>query len=108
MFSYSYTDHKALFGMHKTLGGGEKQRERERRGGGRGSSYCTPFSIAFSFYTENKGEEIRVKWGPAVPTLDPGSHQTIFRTLLQGRMLGPPCLGFKESSFMQVSDLLVA
>ncbi|CAO2625378.1 hypothetical protein LEMLEM_LOCUS18829, partial [Lemmus lemmus] len=33
---------------------------------------------------------------------DPGSHQTIFRTVLQGRMLGPPCLGFKESSFMQL------
>lgn len=37
-----------------------------------------------------------------------GSHQIIFRTVLQDRMLGPPCLGFKESSFMLVSHLLAA
>lgn len=86
---------KPYLASTKSLAGGGGQRERERRGGGRGSSYCTPFSTAFSLYTENKEEEIRVKWSPALPMLKLGSHQIIFRTVLQDRMLGPPCLGFR-------------
>lgn len=40
--------------------------------------------------------------------LCPSSRYSFFRPFLQGRLLEPPCLGFKDSSFIEVSNLLAA